>query len=222
MRTHRAAALLAVFLAMASPAAAQRPDPSWYAGVGLGGTQTRFDPYYTFSTQGDPEQFENRASGWHVDVVAGRRVPLTDRLALSIQGAASVNRIAWTLSLPEEPADLRYSLPYIILAGTAASARIGQQVSAFAEVGAGTGRVREIKTSPVRSSYAFDEMRRALTAGGGLAFSVTPRAALVTAYRYVRYAALEYDTFGPSGALVEHVEDLPATHAFTAGVTMTF
>ncbi|MGE0703276.1 MAG: outer membrane protein [Vicinamibacterales bacterium] len=217
---HSLLSLVAV-LFLANPAFAQEPSSSWRAGVALSRTQVRFEP--TYFVAGDPPQtFIDREAGWQGDVVAGWRQAITDRVSLGYQGLLTVSDNAWSLFVPEEPAHLEYSIPYTIAAIVAPAIRVAPGVGVFAEVGVGAGRVKELKSSPVMSSYDYDEMRAALIVGLGAAFTVTDRADLVVTYRHARYAGFEYDTFGPGGAALEHVEDIPRTHGVSFGFTVGF
>src|SRR5688572_1155438 len=107
-----ATVLIGVLLSVASPAAAQDDGAGWYAGAGAGRLNTDFRPYYTYYAGGTPDQFENEAHGLQVEFLAGRRHRLSRRFSLSVEGSAAFNSFEWSLSIPEEPAELEYSLPY--------------------------------------------------------------------------------------------------------------
>ncbi len=207
-------------LCLATPALAQEAS-SWYAGVALSRTQVRFEP--TYFVAGDPPQtFIDREAGWQGDVLAGWRHSVTDRVSLGYHGLVTVSDVAWSLFVPEEPAHLEYSIPYTVAAVVAPAMRLSPALDVFAEIGVGAGRVNEFKTSPVLSSYDYDEMRAALIFGVGAAVSVAERAALVVTYRHARYAGFEYDTLSPGGVVLEHVEDIPRTHGVSFGFTVGF
>ena len=222
MHARHIAILLGLFSALVSPALAQDEKTAWYAGVGLGRLNTRFQPDYTFVLGGDPQQFDNKADGLQVDLIAGRRHRLNDRFSLAYQGAVGINGFKWSLSIPSEPADLRYSLPYTVIASAIPEVHVRGIVSVFGEPGAGLGRVREIKTSPSSSAYDYDALRGALTVGAGLRVKVYPKADVFAQYRQVRYARFGYDTFNSAGVHIEHVEDAPRANGFSFGVTTRF
>jgi opacity protein-like surface antigen len=130
--------------------------------------------------------------------------------------------VEWSLSIPDEPAELRYSLPYAVFASVLPEVRVGGPVAIFGEAGAGLGRVKEIKTASATSAYREDKMRGAMAFGGGISVSVGPRASVYADWRRVSYRGFEYDSFDPAGARVEHVKDAPTAGGFTVGVTTSF
>ena len=219
--------LTTALLSMASPALAQ--DSSWYAGVGIGRLNTDFRPYYTYYMGGTPDQFENEADGWQVEFMAGRRHRLTDRVSLSIEGGAAFNSFKWSLSIPEEPADLEYSLPYRFALSLVPEVQFGR-LSLYADLGGGVGRVKEIKTTTDArvSRYDYDKLRPTLSVGGGIKVKATTGLDVFAHVGHVRYFDVEYDSFSnqtgmlPVVSKVEHVTDKPRATGFTVGVIKRF
>ena len=117
-----------------------------------------FRPYYTYYAGGTPDQFENEAHGLQVEFLAGKRHRLSERWSLSVEGSAAFNSFKWSLSIPEEPAELEYSLPYRLALSVVPEVHFGR-VSVYAGLGGGVGRVHELKTTPDAqvSRYDYDE-----------------------------------------------------------------
>jgi len=222
MKIQSVAALVFTFtLTWASPALAQNDAAPWFAGVGMGRVNTEFRPFYTYYGGGTPDQFENKADGLEVEVRAGRRHRLSDRVSLTVQGSAAFNSVSWTLSIPSEPAELEYSLPYRFALSVAPEVHLGR-ISIYADLGGGIGRVRQSKTSPSSSAYDIDRIRPTFNAGGGVRVKAAARTDVFAHVGHVRYASHEFDTFTPANVRVEHVKDSPRATAFTIGIIRRF
>src|SRR5687767_1338283 len=147
MKTRAVPSLLAgVLLLAASPALAQGNGSGWYAAAAAGRLNTDFRPYYTYYAGGTPDQFENEAHGLQLELLAGRRHRLSNRWSISLEGGAAFNSFEWSLSIPEEPADLEYSLPYRFAVSVVPEMHFGR-VSIYGGLGGGVGRVHERKTT---------------------------------------------------------------------------
>src|SRR3954470_1640315 len=123
MTTRRLFLFVALMFSVASPALAQT-RASWYAGAGLGSLHARFEPDYTNVVNGDRSAFVNESDGLQIDLVAGHRRQVSDRFWIGYQGTFNVSRAEWTLSIPEEPAAFRYTVPYAALATVVPEVRI--------------------------------------------------------------------------------------------------
>jgi hypothetical protein len=218
--------LIASVLSIATPALAQ--DSSWYAGVGAGRLNADFRPYYTYYMGGTPDQFENEAHGLQVEFMAGRRLVQSDRFSVSLQGSAAFNSFSWSLSIPEEPSDLEYSMPYRFALSLVPEVRLGR-VSLYADIGGGAGRVHELKASTDGrvSRYDYDEVRPTLNFGGGIKVKASGGFDVFGHIGYARYFGVEYDSFNLSGVVpgqvkVEHIIDKPRATGFTIGVLKRF
>lgn len=229
MKTRVVVPVLLGVLSVASPAMAQSAESGWYAGAGAGRLNTDFRPYYTYYAGGTPDQFENEADGLQVEFLAGRRHRLSDRWSLSVEGSAAFNSFKWSLSIPEEPADLEYSLPYRFALSVVPEMLFGR-LSVYADLGGGVGRVHELKTSTVAavSQYDYDKMRPTLNIGAGIRVKASDSLGLFAHVGHVRYSTVEFDTFSQAGGplspirLVEHVTDKPRATGFTVGVIKRF
>ncbi|MGE0450970.1 MAG: outer membrane protein [Vicinamibacterales bacterium] len=214
---------MALFSAGTPPAAHAQEASGWYAGAQAGWQQIRFQPRYTFLLGGDdPTRFDNRQAGVQWDVLVGRRSVLSRGWALSIEGGVGFNRTKWELEIPDEPAALEYTMPYDVRVAIVPERRVSGRVAVFGSVGAGAGRVHEVKTSPSTSLYDVARTRPMLVAGGGLKVAVSTRAQLRVEYRVRQLARFEFDSVDPAGRPVEHIEDRPRSHAISAGVTFGF
>lgn len=221
--------LIGVLLSYASPVMAQDDGSGWYAGLGGGRLKTEFRPYYTYYAGGTPDQFENEVTGVQVEFLAGRRLRSSERWSLSLEGTASFNSFQWALSIPSEPAELEYSLPYRVALSVVPEVRFGR-VSLYAGLGGGVGRVHELKTTPdpTVSAYDYDEIRPTLNVGGGVKVRASSGFDVFAHAGYARYFGVEFDTFSnQTGSLlaiskVEHVTDKPRATGFTVGVIKRF
>jgi opacity protein-like surface antigen len=222
MSTKHIAMLSGLCLMFAVPAAAQGQASTWYAGVGVGQVRARFQPDYKTLAGGEDQQFINEADGLQVDVIAGRRRRLGHGFSLGYQGTFTANRARWTLSIPAEPATFQYSLSSAVIASVVPELHLVGLVSIFGEVGGGAGRTHQIKTASPYSTYEYDAWRGAAAAGGGVRVKVSACVDLVAAFRQVRYAGYEFDTFNPQGVHVEHVKESPRARGFSIGFTTSF
>ena len=104
------------FLAAVPPsvAVAQEP-PRWYIGADLSRVDDRFQPHYTVVADGEPSQFDNRAHGLGSDLFVGRQYFLGKMFSIGGQATVGTNRTQWSLSIPSEPADFNYRLPYRVV-----------------------------------------------------------------------------------------------------------
>jgi hypothetical protein len=219
MNTRLISALMCgLLLSVATPALAQ---DSWFGGVGVGRLNTDFRPYYTYYSGGTPDQFENEAHGLQVEVMAGRRRQVSERFSLALQASASFNSFNWSLSIPSEPAELKYSLPYQLAVSVAPEVHFGR-VSVYADLGGGMGRAEQVKTSPSSSTYDYNKMRATLNVGGGIRIKASGGASVYAHVGHVRYSGYEFDTFTPSKVRVEHVKDAPRATGITVGITKRF
>ena len=221
--------LLGSVLSIASPAMAQSDESGWYVGVGAGRSNADFRPYYTYYGGGTPDQFENEAHGLQVDFLVGKRLRTSERWSLSIEGSAAFNSFKWSLSIPEEPANLEYSLPYRVALSVVPEIRFGR-VSLYAGLGGGVGRVHEMKSTPDAqvSRYDYDESRPTLNLGGGVKIKASGGFDVFAHVGHARYFGVEYDSTRPmTGMLtveskVEHVTDKPRATGLTVGVIKRF
>ncbi len=215
------AAAAGVILAGASPALAQDPPAVWFVGAGVGQLNAEFRPYYTYYGGGTPDQFENTADGFEGQILAGRRYRVTDRVFIALQGTVALSSASWSLSIPEEPADLEYSLPYRLVLSVAPEVALGR-VTLMADVGGGMGRVHQLKSSPSSSTYDFDRVRPVLSVGAGIRVAATRAIDLFAHVGHARFSEHAFDTFTPSGVRVEQVTDRPRATGFTVGVIRRF
>ena len=193
-----------------------------YVGVGLGVGQLRFEPYYTYYGGGTPDQFDNRTTGVHVDLVGGQRFAVGGPFSLGWRGVVGVNGQTWTLVLPDEPASFEYSLPYTLVMSVVPEVRVSSRVSVFGGIGGGVGRVREIKDSPTSSTYDDQAFRGVVIFSGGVRIQSSAGTDVFTQYDHLRSSAFGYDTFTAAGDRIEHVRDTPKSHSVSFGVAVRF
>jgi len=222
IRVRLVIAVVAAVFGVPSTSSAQGIESSWYAGGALGHTAERFMPHYTSYVGDTPSTFENDANGLAVDLLVGRRIGLSRVWSFALQGAASFNRFAWSLSIPAEPATLDYSLPYAFAVSAAPELHIGSVLVVYADAGIGTGRVRETKTSVTASAYDFDQMQPLVSVGGGVKIALGARAEAFARVGQRRYREHAFDTFTPANVKTEHVTDAPRATSVTVGLTTRF
>jgi hypothetical protein len=215
------ALLAGLVLSLVTPAAAQNGTAGWYAGAGIGRLDIDFEPYYTYYAGGTPDQFHNEANGLEIEFRIGRQYRLSDRWSLSLEGNGALNRVRWSLSIPEEPAELEYSLPYRFAFAAVPALHLGR-VSVGAAVGSGLGRVHQMKTSPSSSAYDYDTLRPAFSVGGDVGIRVSPGLEIYARMSRLRHLESEFDTFAPGNVRVEHVTDSPWATGVTVGIIRRF
>ncbi len=213
MKTLNISILVGLCLA-GGPALAAAQDHAWYVGGSVSAQGTRFTPRLTYYDGdeldvGNTDEFVNRATGPQLNLLAGQRFRLGRRFSLAYQGAIGVNWFEWTLSLPDEPAELRYALPFTALLTVVPEVHLGDRVAVFGEFGGGTGRVREIKTSPTSSAYDVRVFRPVVAGGGGLRFTINDRIDAFLQYQHLWYSSLDFDTFTAAGERSERIDDAP-------------
>lgn len=214
-------ALLLLFFSVV-PASAQQEPGTWYAGLAASRLHVRFEPRYESLVGASPQVFVDEADGLQLGIVAGRRFRLTDRLGLGLEGSWERTSVAWTLSLPDEPASFRYALPYAITFTGKPDLRIAGGLFLFAEAGAGVGRVRQSKSGPRTSAYDFDTLQRVAVLSGGIRYRLSRRVDVSAAYRAVSYPEGRFESRGPSGIAVERVRDTPRARAIVISATSRF
>ena len=87
MTTRHIALLLGIWLTGVSPALAADGDSTWYAGASVAAQQVLFNPHLTFFDGDDPQQFNNRATGPQLNLIAGQRFRVGRRVSFAYQGA---------------------------------------------------------------------------------------------------------------------------------------
>jgi hypothetical protein len=83
------------------------------------------------------------------------------------------------------------------------------RLSIFGDLGGGVGVVREMKVSAslTPSTYEVDEWRTLMSVGLGVRVKLSEGYDLFALQRWLRYDAIEYDTFNRGGTFLEHVVD---------------
>jgi opacity protein-like surface antigen len=220
MRARPLVMLTASMLALAPASARAQEAGSWLFGAAGGEVETRYEPSYADQVDGTRSQFENRAEGLELQLFAGRRFAVSERIGLAVQATATWNDVKWTLDLPAEPAGFAYALPWAGLVTVAPELSLGDRVVVAGEVGGGLGPVRERKSSATTSSYDVDEAKPVLVLGGGLIVRLTRSLDVVARYRVVRYSGIDYPSLSPTGTVVEEVSDEPDSRSLSVGLAL--
>jgi len=209
------------WLLFATSALAQ-DQPHWYLGADLSRVDDRFQPHYT--TYEELTKFDNRAHGLGNDLFFGREYRVTNRLSIAGQALVGISRTKWNLSIPAEPADLQYWLPYLALGSIVPDVKVKKNFSVFADIGAGLGLIREMKVSGSNapSTYDVSELRQVNAIGIGLRWKFSEGYDLFVRQRWLQYHSIEYDTFNRGGTFLEHVIDEPRSRSIAIGVRTTY
>jgi opacity protein-like surface antigen len=209
---------LVAVVALASNATAGQ----WYAGADIGYVENDFEPAYVFASERAPLSYVNESDGAELGLYVGCAQQVAGRLSVAGQFRATLNNVEWTLSLPEEPATFCYEIPYTLGLSVLPTLQITDSIWIFGELGLVSGRVREEKTSSVRSSYDFDEARGGTVFGCGVGYNVTEEVTMSLQYRVTSYDSFSYRTFLPNGDWEETITDNPSTASYSLGCTYRF
>jgi hypothetical protein len=173
---------------------------------------------------GEPTQFDNRAHGLGSDLFIGRQYSVGKWVSIGGQVLFGTNRTQWHLSIPSEPADLNYRLPYRVVASVQPEVRVKPRLSVFGDIGGGVGVVREMKVSAslTPSTYDVNELRPLVSFGIGVRLKLSEGYDLFALQRWLRYDPVEYDTFNRAGMFLEHVVDEPRSRSIAIGLRTTY
>jgi hypothetical protein len=196
-------------------------DGEWYTGAAIGAQHLMFEPRYT-SVGSPPQQFDDPATGPQVNIFVGQRFGASGRLSIGWQAKAGLNGFGFSLSLPSEPAELRYTMPASLVLSAVPEVRLGAGVSVFGTVGGGGARVREHKTSPSSSAYDYRAFEGARAWGGGVRLGAGGRFDVLVQYEDLKTSTFAYDTFTAAGIKVEHVEDATRSKSVLLGGAVRF
>jgi opacity protein-like surface antigen len=201
-------------------ASAADKDPV-YVGAELGYARTTFVPNYR-TANGDPEgAYTDQADGAVFRLLAGYRLQLSGRFALSMQGHFGFAGATWDLDTTE-PAHLEYKIPRMYGVSLLPAVRVAHRVSLCGEIGFERGYVQEQKTSPVSSSYDFSKWTSGYAVGGGAIYDLNRRVNVSLLYRHISYAWISYTSHLPDGTLWEIVRDKPTISSVNVGVSYRF
>jgi opacity protein-like surface antigen len=195
-----------------------RAAGDWYAGAEVGHTDLRFKPRYRTLNGGGDFVFVDRAEGTQWGVFGGKRFSLGDRAAVCVQGRLGFTGTEFNLSIPEEPAQLQYGLPWTATVSVAPQVRMGDgPVWLFAEGGFGLGEVEERKIAPITTSYDESPVQLVTTIGGGVKVAIGKKVEAYGMYRYTSWSSFTYTAYLPSGLPGEVVTDKPHASSWLFG-----
>lgn len=194
----------------------------WFGNLSLGNVETRFNPRYEFLDGSPPEKFKDETAGWAASVGGGYRHDINALFSVDIAADYIRQGTEWTLYLPAEPASLKYEIPQTLAVHVALSWAFAQDWRLFADLGLARGQVRERKTSPVNSSYRFDDWVDATMLGAGISYDLDEKTSLSLAYRQLRFDKLTYRSYLPDGTHWETIEDSPTSSIIGLGLTYRF
>jgi opacity protein-like surface antigen len=194
---------------------------SVYAGAELGYAGTTFVPDYA-TVNGVPDAvYTDRAHGLEFRMLAGYRLQISRRIALSMQGHFGFTGATWALNTTE-PAQLAYKIPRTHGVSLLPSVHVARKVSLCGEIGFERGYVQEKKTSPIQSSYNYSEWTSGYAAGGGAIYDVNRRMKISLLYRHISYGSISYSSHLPDGTLWEIIKDTPTISSVNVGVSYRF
>jgi opacity protein-like surface antigen len=194
---------------LVSAGAPVRAGEGWFVELGAGHGKQSFEPLYHYVDGGTPDQFKNDDAGFAGSLRLGHQQRLADRFGLGLSAEFIYQGANWTLTLPDEPADFDYEIPYTFSLSLQPDWELTPDWRVFAELGLAYGQVRERKQSPRTSQYDAEEWLTGLVLGAGVSYRLSDQTDLSLSYRQIRYEDLQYRSYWMDGTHAETIEDSP-------------
>jgi opacity protein-like surface antigen len=139
----------------------------FYGGIEVARERLRFTPEYTVN--GNPDgRYVNRASGAAASLFGGHRRTLSQTWSLALEARLSGSDTRWRLRIPDEPASLRYDIPYSASLTVQPTFHVSRRISLFLEGGLALARIHERKSGSPLSNYSERDWRHGLAVGAGV------------------------------------------------------
>ncbi len=195
---------------------------SWFLGVDAAYVEQTFRPYYTYaSSDSSPDQFYNHSFGQSFGLHGGYRRHLFERMNLALQARMAFNNPEWELET-DEPASLKYRIPYThglcLVPGFAVCSR----VTIFAEAGVGQGCIQQTKESSSTTEYNNTKWAAAYVLGGGIRIAMGLNFELQLSYRQTVFEHYGFDSNLPDGTVAEHIVNDNYSAEWLMGLSRTF
>ncbi|MDX5444883.1 MAG: outer membrane beta-barrel protein [Zoogloeaceae bacterium] len=192
-----------------------------YGGIEMARERLRFAPEYTVN--GTPDgRYVNRATGTAGSLFAGHRRNLSSAWSLAFEARLTASDTRWRLHIPDEPASLRYDIPYSASLTVQPTFHASERVSLFVEGGLALARIRERKSGSPLSNYDKHDWRPGLAVGAGVNLRLGEAWSARVGYRQARYRELSYASRDAGGNVVERIRDKPEQSAWYVGVLRSF
>jgi opacity protein-like surface antigen len=205
--------LVLVMVAGRAPAASD-----WYGGAEVGHTEIRFKPRVRSLSGGGESVFVDRTEGTQWGVFGGRRFQLGDNAAVGVQGRLGFTSSTFDLSIPSEPAQIQYGVPWTATLSVVPQVRMSTgPVWVFGELGLGLGQVDVQKVAPLTTSYDESPVQLVSTIGGGLKVALGKKVEAYGMYRYTSWSSFTYTARLPSGMPDEVNTDKPHASSWLFG-----
>lgn len=193
----------------------------FYGGIDIARERLRFAPEYTVN--GNPDgRYVNRATGAAGSLFAGHRRNLSPAWSLAFEARLSASDTRWRLRIPDEPASLRYDIPYSASLTVQPTFHASERVSLFVEGGLALARIRERKSGSPLSNYDERDWRPGLAVGAGVNLRLGEAWSARFGYREARYRNLSYASRDAGNNVVERIRDRPEQSAWYLGVLRSF
>lgn len=193
----------------------------FYGGLEVARERLRFAPEYTVN--GIPDGgFVNRATGRAGSLFAGHRWAMSPTWSLALEARLSVSDTRWRLRIPDEPASLRYDIPYSAGVTVQPTIHVSDRVSLFIEGGLALGRIQERKSGSPDSNYNERSWRPGLALGAGMNVRLGEAWSARFGYREARYREISYSSRDAGGNVVERIRDKPEQSSWYLGVLRSF
>lgn len=218
----RSTSLLHGALAAATLLAGPALADGYYAGVEGARERLRFEPHY-YEADGTPDgSFVNRARGRAGALFGGHRWTLSPDFSLAVEARLATSDTRWRLRIPDEPASLRYDIPYSASLTLQPAWHFNERVALFAEAGIALGRIHERKWDSPASTYDERRWRPGAVLGVGLSLRLGDAWSARLGYRETRYRTLRYEGRDGGGNVIERIHDKPRQAAWHLGLMRHF
>lgn len=197
-------------------------DSGYFLNLAAGYGKLQFSPLYHFEDGSPAEKFDDHEKDFVASLGAGYRLQLADGFSLDLGADFIYQNAEWTLTLPREPADFRYEIPYTFGVRLAPAWEPAPRWRLYAELGYAYGRIKERKSSPVTSSYDTDDWTGGWLAGAGIGYQLNNQMDLTLGYRQLHYEELDYKSYLPDGTHWETIEDSPRSEYVSLGLEYRF
>ena len=215
-------AVHAAAIAMLTAPFGAHADSGWFVDLAVGNGTTEFEPLYTFVAPRPPRRFSDDDEDWVASLGGGYRHDINASVSVDFAAELIGQGAEWTLYIPSDPSSFKYDIPQTLAVRVSPSWEFTRGWRLFADLGLARGQVRERKSSPVSSSYRFDDWVGATLVGGGISYDVDEKISLSLAYAQLRFDSLTYRSYLPNGSHSETIKDSPVSSLTRFGVTYRF
>lgn len=209
-------------LALLSAALPGYARDGWFVQLAAGSGGTEYGPNYSFANGQAPMHYNDEKQGGAAGVGAGYRRDINARFSVDFAAEWMHQGSEWTLDLPSESASFKYGIPNVLALRVTPSWVFADRWRLFADFGLARGQVKEGKTSPVGSSYQFNDWVNASLVGAGISYDVNDKVSLGLSWRRLQFDSLGYQSHLPNGTQWESIVDEPVNTITSLVLTWHF